>query len=94
MVDVVDEARLAGLALTATAAQLAKMISGFRSADGMRIPQQNKRSVTWHEREDGMIEVRARLPKEEAAVLHRSDGCCEGPVRAATAETGSGGRLL
>jgi 5-methylcytosine-specific restriction endonuclease McrA len=35
----------------------------------MRIPQQNKRSVTWHEREDGMIDVRARLPKEEAAVL-------------------------
>jgi hypothetical protein len=69
VVDVVDEARLAGLALTATAAQSAKMISGFRSADGMRIPQQNKRSVTWHEREDGMIDVRARLPKEEAAVL-------------------------
>lgn len=38
VVDVVDEARLAGLALTATAAQLAKMISGFRSADGMRNP--------------------------------------------------------
>jgi 5-methylcytosine-specific restriction endonuclease McrA len=69
VVDVVDEARLAGLALTATAAQLAKMISGFRSADGMRIPQQTKRSVTWHEREDGMIDVRTRLPKEEAAVL-------------------------
>jgi hypothetical protein len=69
VVDVVDEARLAQLALTATAAQLAKMISGFRSADGMRIPQQNKRSVTCHEREDGMIDVRARLPKEEAAVL-------------------------
>ncbi len=69
VVGVVDEARLAGLAVTATAAQLAKMISGFRSADGMRIPQQHKRSVTWHEREDGMIDVRARLPKEDAAVL-------------------------
>ena len=33
------------------------------------IPQQYKRSVTWHEREDGMIDVRTRLPKEEAAVL-------------------------
>jgi hypothetical protein len=42
VIDVVDEARLAGLALTATAAQLAKMISGFRSADGMRIPQQEQ----------------------------------------------------
>ena len=69
VVDVVDEQRLAGLAVTATAAQLAKMISGFRSADGMRIAQQTKRSVAWHEREDGMIDVRARLPKEEAAVL-------------------------
>ena len=36
VVDVVDEARLAGLAVTATAAQLAKMMSGFRSADGMQ----------------------------------------------------------
>jgi hypothetical protein len=25
--------------------------------------------VLWHEREDGMIDFRARLPKEEAAVL-------------------------
>ena len=69
VVDVVDEQRLAGLALTATASQLAKMISGFRSADGMRIPQQNKRTVSWHEREDGMIDFRVRLPKEDAAVL-------------------------
>jgi hypothetical protein len=36
VVDLVDEARLAGLAVTATAAQLAKMMSGFRSADGMQ----------------------------------------------------------
>ena len=69
MVGVVDEARLAGLAVTATAAQLAKMISGFRGADGMRVPQQHKRSVAWQEWEDGMIDVRARLPKEKAAVL-------------------------
>jgi hypothetical protein len=41
VVDVVDEQRLTGLALTATASQLARMISGFRSADGMRISQQN-----------------------------------------------------
>jgi hypothetical protein len=41
VVDVIDEQRLAGLALTATAAQLATMISGFRSADGRRIGQQN-----------------------------------------------------
>jgi hypothetical protein len=72
VVDVVDEQRLAELALTATASQLARMISGFRSADGARISQQTKRQVTWCGREDGMIEVRARLPKEEAAVLVRA----------------------
>jgi hypothetical protein len=69
VVDVVDEHRLAGLALTATASQLARMISGFRTADGLRISQQTKRTVSWHEREDGMIDFRARLPKEEAAVV-------------------------
>jgi Domain of unknown function (DUF222)/HNH endonuclease len=31
--------------------------------------QQTKRRVLWHERADGMVEFRARLPKEEAAVL-------------------------
>ncbi|HEX3205606.1 MAG TPA: DUF222 domain-containing protein, partial [Propionibacteriaceae bacterium] len=45
------------------------MISGFRSADGLRLKQQTKRRVSWHERDDGMIDFRARLPKEEAAVL-------------------------
>ncbi len=69
VVDVIDEQRLAGLALTATAAQLAATISGFRSADGRRIGQQNQRRVSWREREDGMVELRARLPKEDAAVL-------------------------
>jgi len=64
VVDVVDEQRLAELALTATASQLARIISGFRSADGMRVAQQTKRKVTWHERVDGMIDFRARLPKE------------------------------
>ena len=69
VVDVVDEQRLAELAVTATAAQLAKMISSFRGPDGRRIPQQNNRVVSWQEREDGIIDFRVRLPKEEAAVL-------------------------
>jgi Domain of unknown function (DUF222)/HNH endonuclease len=69
VVDVVDDQRLCELALTATASQLARMISGFRSADGMRINQQSKRTVSWHEREDGMIDFRVRLPKDEAALL-------------------------
>jgi len=69
VVDIVDEHKLCQLALTATASQLARMISGFRSADGMRIGQQTKRRVLWHEREDGMVEFRARLSKDEAALL-------------------------
>jgi hypothetical protein len=69
VVDIVDEQRLVGLALTATASQLARMISGFRAADGLRISQQTKRGVSWREREDGMIDFRARLPKDEAALL-------------------------
>jgi hypothetical protein len=35
----------------------------------MRINQQSKRTVSWHEREDGMIDFRVRLPKDEAALL-------------------------
>ena len=69
VVGVVDEARLCELALTATAAQLATVISAFRAAEGRRIGQQIERRVTVAEREDGMVEIKARLPKEEAAVI-------------------------
>ena len=69
VVDVVDEAQLCELALTATASQLARMISGYRAADGSRIRQQPKRAVSWHNREDGMVDFTVRLPAEEAAVL-------------------------
>ena len=69
VVDVVDEIRLCELAQTATAAQLAIMISAFRSADSRRIGQQPRRQVTVIERDDGMVEIKARLPKEEAAVV-------------------------
>lgn len=68
-VDGLDEARLCAMALTATASQLARVISGYRAADGTRIKQQQKRAVSWHTREDGMVDFRASLPAEEAAVL-------------------------
>ena len=67
--DLVDETELCELALTATAAQLAKMISGYRTAAGTRIKQERLRGLTWTERESGIVDVRVRLPKEEAAVL-------------------------
>lgn len=69
VVGLVDEAELCELALTATAAQLAQMISGYRTAAGARIKQERLRGVTWTERESGIVDVRVRLPKEEAAVL-------------------------
>ncbi len=45
------------------------MIAGFRCANGMRIKQQPKRGLCWQEREDGIVDVRVQLPKEEAAIL-------------------------
>ena len=69
VVDVVDDARLVELALTATASQLARTVRAYRTADGTRIQQQARRVLTWHTREDGMVEVRAVLPPEEGAVV-------------------------
>lgn len=69
VVDHVDDAELCELALTATAAQLAKTVSGYRTAAGTRIRQERDRGLTWTEREEGTVDVRVRLPKEEAAIL-------------------------
>jgi hypothetical protein len=69
VVDAVDEAQLCELALTATASQLARTISGYRAADGGRITQQPKRTMRWQTREDGMVDFRVCLPAEEAATL-------------------------
>ena len=69
VVDLVDETELCELALTATAAQLARMISSYRTAAGARIKQERLRGLTWTERESGIVDIRVRLPKEEAAVL-------------------------
>jgi len=69
VVDVVDKAQLVELALTATASQLARTVRGFRAADGVRLQQEARRGLTWHTRDDGMVEVRAVLPPEEGAVL-------------------------
>ena len=88
VVDVVDEARLCELAQTATAAQLAVMISAFRSAEGRRVGQQTRRQVTVVEREDGMVEIKARLPKEEAAVIVAALDVGPGPVRPTPGQAG------
>lgn len=69
VVDTVDDARLCELALRATAAQLARTISGYRTASGQRLKQERERRLTWTERETGTVDIRLRLPKEEAATV-------------------------
>lgn len=69
VVDIIEEAKLCQMATTATAAQLATMISAFRSIEQRRVAQQQRRSVSWQQRDDGMVDLRARLTKEDAAVL-------------------------
>ena len=69
VVDVIEETQLCELAFTATAAQLAVMISAFRTAEGRRWPQQTRRRLHLIEREDGMVDLRVRLPKDEAATI-------------------------
>ena len=63
------EARLCELALTATASQLAHMVSAYRAASGTRLRQDEKREATWHTGDDGMLDFRLRLPAEEATTL-------------------------
>lgn len=69
LVGVIDEARLCELALTATASQLGRMLAGYRSASGRRIRGEEEREFRWSERDSQMVDVRIRLPKEEAAVV-------------------------
>ena len=69
VVDHVDDAELCELALTATAAQLATTIAGYRTAAGTRIKQERDRGLTWTTRENGTVDIRLRLPTEDAALL-------------------------
>lgn len=70
VVGLVDEARLCELARTATASQLARMISGFRAASGTRIAQQEERRLTLVAHADQqMTGLSGRLPTEEAGIV-------------------------
>ena len=82
VVDVLDEQQLADFALTATAAQLATMIFGFRSADWRRIGQQNQRRVSWREREDGKSETACAAIRDvtKPGISKPTIGCHGSPV--------------
>jgi hypothetical protein len=89
VVDVVAEQRLAALALTATASQLARMIRGFRSADARRINQQTKRTVSWHEARRRHDRLPCPAAEGRGRPADRGAGGGAGPVRATAGETGS-----
>ena len=71
VVDVVDEATAGWVGDDRDRrASWRSMISGFRSPPtACACNQQTRRRVAWREREDGMIDIHARLPNEEAALL-------------------------
>ena len=45
------------------------MIAAFRNCEHHRLEQHTKRRVTWQHRDDGMVDLRARLTQEDAAIL-------------------------
>ncbi len=67
--DRVPEATLLEQALLHTAAQLERLVRGYRKADGVGRGQQRRRRARWFFDEDGMLVLTARLPADEGAVL-------------------------
>lgn len=65
----VDEDGLVPLALQMTASQLARTVSGFRSAAGTRMRAERKRGFRSVQQPDGMVRVTVVLAPEEAAVV-------------------------
>jgi hypothetical protein len=67
------EDKLVELALHATGAQLDKLIRGYRSALGATLATAQtayeRRSVGWSWEEDGSLQVHARLPADQGALL-------------------------
>jgi hypothetical protein len=62
-----NEAELVDLALTATAAQLERIVRGYQKANDTALRSYERRRHRWHWDEDGMLIVRARLMPEEGA---------------------------
>jgi len=57
------------LARTATASQLERAVRGFRRSDPDRLKQEIRRSVRWHNEDDGSLRLVAVLPAEEGAAV-------------------------
>lgn len=67
--DRVEERTLLEQAELHTAAQLERLVRGYRKADGAGLEQQRRRKARWFFDEDGMLVLTARLPADEGAVL-------------------------
>ncbi len=67
--DRVPEPVLLEQALVHTAAQLERLVRGYRRAEGAARDQQRRRRARWFFDEDGMLVLTARLPADEGAVL-------------------------
>lgn len=65
----VEEAELCELARDQTASQLARTVRAFRAHSGTQLGRVERRRLSWHETEDGMVTLSARLLPEEAAVV-------------------------
>ncbi|MBA2415252.1 MAG: DUF222 domain-containing protein [Geodermatophilaceae bacterium] len=64
------EEDLLALALSATAAQVERVVRGWRTAESANAPDQDaRRDVSWHWDREGMLIVRARLGPEEGALF-------------------------
>jgi hypothetical protein len=67
--DRVDEQTLLEQTLVHTAAQLERVIRGYRKADRAGLDQQQRRRARWFFDDDGMLILTARLPADEGAIV-------------------------
>jgi Domain of unknown function (DUF222) len=65
----VSEQTLLEQALVHTAAQLERVVRGYRRADGAGVEQQRRRRAQWFFDEDGMLVLTARLPADEGGIV-------------------------
>ncbi len=67
--DRVDETTLVEQAATHTAAQLEKVVRGYRKSERADQPVEQRRKARWFYDDDGMLVLSARLTAEEGALL-------------------------
>jgi hypothetical protein len=69
VVTAASEPEMVPIARTATAAQLERIVRGYRAATGAGLARQAKRSMVWRHDEDGMYCLRLRMTPEEGATI-------------------------